>query len=121
MQCENDYTKWKQLVKKCLNKEIVRNAKNRTIINKEFPTLKLFWELGNKYTPKTQMYVKLNKYKINEIRYIFKLRIGCDGSRETLFIRKLIPTEELLCHQCEVIESRQHILEDCDLYRHARR
>ena len=42
--------------------------KNRTIINKEFPTLKLFWELGNKYTPKTQMYIKLNKYKINEIR-----------------------------------------------------
>ena len=35
---------------------------------------------------------------IDEIRYIFKLRIGCDGSRETLFIRKLITDEELTCH-----------------------
>ena len=67
------------------------------------------------------MYIKLNKYKINEIRYIIKLRIGCDGSRETLFIRKLIPTEELLCHQCGIIESRQHILEECELYHNARR
>ena len=32
---------------------MIRNAKNRTIINKEFPTLKLFWELGNKYVAKT--------------------------------------------------------------------
>ena len=52
-QCENDYDKWKKLVKRCLNQEIVRNVKNRTIDNKEFPTLKLFWELGNKYTAKT--------------------------------------------------------------------
>ena len=41
-QCENDYKKWKNLVKKSLNEEIIRNARNRTIINKEFPTLKLF-------------------------------------------------------------------------------
>ena len=89
-QCENNYIKWKNLVKKCLNQEIIRNAKNRTIVNKEFPTLKLFWELGNNYAAKTQLYIKLNKHMINEIRYIFKLRVGCDGSRETLFIRKLI-------------------------------
>ena len=38
-----------------INKEIVRNAKLRTLINKEFPTLKLFWELGqNNYQDKTQ-------------------------------------------------------------------
>ena len=32
---------------------------------------------------------------IDEIRYIFKMRIGCDGSRETLFIRNLIPDDQL--------------------------
>ena len=58
---------------------------------------------------------------IDAIRYIFKLRTGCDGSRGTLYIRKLITDEELTCHWCGVIESRQHILEDCELYRHSRR
>ena len=58
---------------------------------------------------------------VDEIRYIFKLRIGCDGSRETLFIRKLITDEELTCHWCGTIETRKHILEDCELYRHSRR
>ena len=58
---------------------------------------------------------------IVEIRYIFKLRIGCDGSRETLFIRKLITDEELTCHWCGTIETRKHIIEDCKLYRHSRR
>ena len=60
---------------------------------------KTFVDLGeNKYAIKTQEYNKLNKYMIDEIRYIFKLRIGCDGSRETLYIRKLITEEELTCH-----------------------
>ena len=58
---------------------------------------------------------------IDEIRYIFKLRIGCDGSRETLFIRKLITDDQLNCHWCGTIERVQHILEDCELYRHPRR
>ena len=58
---------------------------------------------------------------VDEIRYIFKLRIGCDGSRETIFIRKLITDEELTCHWCGTIETRKHILEDCELYRHSRR
>ena len=41
------------MVKKCLNQEIIRNAKYRTTVHKEFPTLKLFLELGNNYAPKT--------------------------------------------------------------------
>ena len=53
---------------------------------------------------------------IDEIRYIFKLRIGCDGSRETLLIRKLIPPTELNCHRCGVPETRQHIIQDCEIY-----
>ena len=48
---------------------------------------------------------------IDEIRYIFKMRIGCDGSRETLFIRNLITDEQLYCHCCGIIESRKHIFE----------
>ena len=53
-QCDNDYKKWQSLVKNTINKEIIRNAKQRTIIEKEFPTLKLFWELGqDKYLAKT--------------------------------------------------------------------
>ena len=52
--CDNDYHKWRKLVKKTINQEIIRNAKQRTIIDKEFPTLKLFWELGeDKYVVKT--------------------------------------------------------------------
>ena len=58
---------------------------------------------------------------LDKIRYEFKLRIGCDGSRETLYIRKLITDEELTCHWSDTIETRKHILEDCELYRHARR
>ena len=45
-QSGNDLAKWKTLVKKQINKNILWNAKQRTILNKEFPTLKLFWELG---------------------------------------------------------------------------
>ena len=86
-------------------------------MNKEFPTLRLFWELGgNEYKRKAQMYFKLNSHMINEIRYIFKMRIGCDGSRETLYTRKLITQERTRCHFCGMIESRRHLLEQCDLY-----
>ena len=46
IQCEINYDKWQKQVKTMINKEIVRNAKNRTELDKEFPTLKLFWELG---------------------------------------------------------------------------
>ena len=52
----------------------------------------------------------MNKHKINEIRYIFKMRIGCDGSRGTLLIRKLIQPEQANCHRCEYPETREHIL-----------
>ena len=48
------------------------------------------------------------------------MRIGCDGSRETLFIRKLITTEELSCHWCGTVETRKHIIEECELYNHGR-
>ena len=58
---------------------------------------------------------------IDEIRYIFKLRIGCDGSRETLSIRNLITDDELPCHWCGTVETRKHIIEECELYRHSRR
>ena len=78
-------------MKQAINKEIIRNARNRTQTLKEFPTLRLFWELGGEYyNPKAQEYIKINKHRIDVIRYIFKMRIGCDGSRETLHIRKLI-------------------------------
>ena len=53
---------------------------------------------------------------IDEIRYIFKLRIGCDGSRETLYTRKLIQAQEANCHRCGTEETRQHILERCEIY-----
>ena len=43
---------------------------------------------------------------INEIRYIFKMRIGCDGSRETLLIRKLIQPAQVNCQRCGVPETR---------------
>ena len=75
----------------------------------------------NKYAIKTQEYIKLNKHMVDEIRYIFKMRIGCDGSRETLFTRKLITSEELRCHCCGIIETRKHIIEECELYRYTRR
>ena len=79
----------------------MRNARNRTQTQKEFPTLRLFWELGEgKYEVRAQEYIKINKHRINEIRYIFKLRIGCDGSRETLHIRKLIGDQQTNCHRC---------------------
>ena len=84
--------------------------------------MKLFWELGgNEYKIKAQIYFKLNSHMINEIRYIFKMRIGCDGSRETLYMRKLITQERIRCHICGMIESRRHLLEQCDLYQHHRR
>ena len=44
------------------------------------------------------------------------MRTGCDGSRETLLIRKLIGNEQLNCIRCGVTESRRHILEDCEIY-----
>ena len=53
---------------------------------------------------------------VDEIRYIFKLRIGCDGSRETLLIRKLILPTELNCHRCGIPETRQHIIQKCGIY-----
>ena len=74
-----------------MNKEIVRNARVRTQIAKELPTLRLLGELGqNKYQAKAQEYIKLNKHKIDEIRYIFKMRIRVMDLWETLFIRNLI-------------------------------
>ena len=57
---------------------------------------------------------------VDEIRYIFKLRIGCDGSRETLLIRKLIITTELNCHRCGTPETRQHIIQECGIYNQLR-
>ena len=48
------------------------------------------------------------------------MRIGCDGSRETLFIRNLIRDDQLNCHWCGIIESRKHIIEECKLYNHPR-
>ena len=48
---------------------------------------------------------------INEIRYIFKMRIGCDGSRETLHLSKLITRDQTLCHWCGIMETRLHIVE----------
>ena len=49
------------------------------------------------------------------------MRIGCDGSRETLEIRKLLMEGELnVCHHCGVVETRQHILTECGLYARAR-
>ena len=51
----------------------------------------LFWELGgDEYEARAQEYMKNNRHRIGEIRYIFKMRIGCDGSRDTLYTRKLI-------------------------------
>ena len=58
---------------------------------------------------------------VDEIRYIFKMRIGCDGSRETLLIRNLIRDDQINCHWCGTIESRKHIIEECELYDHSRR
>ena len=49
------------------------------------------------------------------------MRVGCDGSRETLHLRKLITQEQTLCHWCGIMESRLHIIEQCDLYQHHRR
>ena len=49
------------------------------------------------------------------------MRIGCDGSRDTLYTRKLISEENINCHRCGVIETRQHILENCDIYNASRR
>ena len=96
---------------------MVRQARNRTQLDKEFPTLKLFWELGqNKYKAKTQEYIKLNKHRIDEIRYIFKMGIGCNESKETLYTRKLIQEEELNCHWCGTPETRKHIIMECEIY-----
>ena len=44
------------------------------------------------------------------------MRIGCDGSRETLMIRKLIQPENVNCHRCGTPETRQHIIEECIIY-----
>ena len=49
------------------------------------------------------------------------MRVGCDGSRDTLHTRKLITEENINCHRCGVIETRQHILESCDIYNAPRR
>ena len=49
------------------------------------------------------------------------MRIGCDGSRETLHIRKLIEEQQLNCHRCGVEETRAHILENCEIYNRHRR
>ena len=57
------------------------------------------------------MYFKLNKHRVKEIRYIFKMRIGCDGSREVMKIRRLLQENESeLCHLCQTLETREHIL-----------
>ena len=58
----------------------------------------------------------MNRHMVNEIRYIFKMRIGCDGSRETLLIRKLIQPTQINCHRCGIPETRLHILQDCEIY-----
>ena len=63
----------------------------------------------------------MNKHRIDEIRYIFKMRIGCDGSRETLHIRKLIDDQQINCHRCGVEETRKHIIENCEIYSRYRR
>ena len=49
------------------------------------------------------------------------MRIGCDGSRETLHTRKLIGAEQIDCHRCGVEETRKHILENCEIYSRYRR
>ena len=49
------------------------------------------------------------------------MRIGCDGSRETLRIRKLIGEEQKNCHRCGVEETRKHIIENCEIYNRYRR
>ena len=49
------------------------------------------------------------------------MRTGCDGSRETLYTRNLIRQEDIYCHWCGIVESRQHILEQCELYNQPRR
>ena len=67
-----------------------------------------------------QTYIKLNKHRVNEIRYIFKLRTGYDGSRETLTTRHLLDQQFDKCHECQVKESRKHILENCIIYQKAR-
>ena len=49
------------------------------------------------------------------------MRIGCDGSRDTLHTRKLIDVEQVNCHRCGVSETLQHIIESCDIYNAHRR
>ena len=91
---------WKKLVRKNSETRIIDAAKKRTIYDKEFPTMKLFWTLSEGYKHTIQAYIRLNKHRVDEIRYIFKLRTGCDGSRETLAMRHLLDVNETNCHVC---------------------
>ena len=94
-------------------KQIIDNAEKRTKRDREFPTMKLYWELSENFRHTAQAYIKLNKHRVDEIRYIFKLRTGCDGSRETLTTRHLLDMGEINCHVCNVPETRTHIIRDC--------
>ena len=48
------------------------------------------------------------------------MRIGCDGSRDTLLTRKLIQEDEINCHWCGTPENRKHIIEECEIYNQPR-
>ena len=78
------YRKQKKEINKLVNLKTLEHARKRTIEDKTFPTLKLFCELGEGYKFTCQAYIKLKGHRIQEIRYIYKMRIGCDGSREVL-------------------------------------
>lgn len=107
---------WQKLTNKNIAIKIIDNAKKRTITDKVFPTMKLFWELSQNYRHTIQAYIQINKHRVNEIRYIFKLRTGCDGSRDTLAMRHLIANEDTNCNICNTIETRKHILTECKTY-----
>ena len=67
---------------------------------KDFKTMQLYWKLKqNTYKKKEALYLKLNKDKIEAAVYIFKLRLGNDGSAATLKIRHLL--EEKESSECE--------------------
>ena len=64
------------------------------------------------------MYLKLNRDRVQEILYIFKLRTGYDGSANTLQIRHQLSEEEhAWCRRCiGYTESVKHIINECNQY-----
>ena len=80
-----------------------RCCKKRTVLDRGFPTMKYSSNFHK-------------KHRVDEIRYIFKLRTGFDGSRETLAMRHLLTEEETNDQACKKKETRVHILTEFKIY-----